>query len=104
MGAAIPPPTPEPADPQMAQLVEVLVFMLEHQRRRIVTRRRALPGIKEATARFQEQYLRAALAASDGNITEAGDLIQLSRKHVYTLMREFQIPIRGGRAKKKGGE
>lgn len=45
----------------------------------------------EATARFQRDLLRRALDASEWNVAEVARTLDLTRQHVYKLMRGFQL-------------
>jgi Nif-specific regulatory protein len=44
-----------------------------------------------ATRRFQEQMLRAALEEANWNIVETAERLDLTRSHIYNLIRAFGI-------------
>ncbi len=44
---------------------------------------------QEATRRFQREYLRSALNASDWNVSQAARALDLARSHVYKLISAF---------------
>jgi Nif-specific regulatory protein len=42
-----------------------------------------------ATRRFQEQLVRRILEETGWNVSEAADRLDLSRAHMYNLIRDF---------------
>ncbi|WP_437672318.1 sigma 54-interacting transcriptional regulator [Sorangium sp. So ce131] len=46
---------------------------------------------QEATLRFQEQLVRKTLEETSWNVTEAAELLDLARSHVYNLIKAFGL-------------
>lgn len=61
------------------------------ERRHIVPTNRQWTSFREATERFQEQYLRDVLEREDWNLTAVARALDLTRSHVYNLMGSFGI-------------
>jgi Nif-specific regulatory protein len=47
--------------------------------------------LQEATRHFQRQHVLTILESTDWNITEAGRTLDISRSHVYNLIRSFDL-------------
>jgi DNA-binding NtrC family response regulator len=48
-------------------------------------------GLQEATRRFQRKHVLAVLDSTDWNVQEAGQVLDVSRSHVYNLIRAFDL-------------
>lgn len=83
---------------ELAKVVAAAVARAEDDRSEAVERRHIFAAqeefasLEEATERFREQYLLAALEREQWNISAVARLLRLSRAHVYNLMIQFGIP------------
>ncbi|WP_437805125.1 sigma 54-interacting transcriptional regulator [Sorangium sp. So ce1078] len=55
----------------------------------------AAPTFQEATHRFQAELLRRVLLETGWNITEAANRLDLTRSHVYNLIKSFRLTRNG---------
>jgi Nif-specific regulatory protein len=49
------------------------------------------PTLQAATRRFQRQHVQSILQSTDWNVTEAGQILDVSRSHVYNLINAFDL-------------
>jgi Nif-specific regulatory protein len=48
-------------------------------------------GLQEATRNFQRKHVQAVLDSTDWNVIEAAQVLDVSRSHVYNLIRAFEL-------------
>ena len=48
-------------------------------------------GLTDATARFQQEYIRRMVKRVQGNMTEAARLLGLHRSNLYRKMRQLEM-------------
>lgn len=51
----------------------------------------SIPPLEAALADRERGLIEQALRATDGNVTQAASLIQISRQHIYNRMRRLGI-------------
>jgi len=49
------------------------------------------PTLQAGTRRYQKQLVLSVLQATDWNVVEAGRILDVSRSHVYNLVRGFDL-------------